>query len=47
MKECKCNALQPLCNHYRDGLAEVNLLLSVAIYVFVYELWGSKLDFGQ
>ena len=31
---------------HRDGLAEVNLLLCVTIYVFVHELSGGKFDFG-
>ena len=30
----------------KDGLAEGNLLLCVAIYVFVHELLGSTFDFG-
>ena len=34
----------PLWCH-RDGLAEVNLLLSVNIYVFVHELLAGKFDF--
>ena len=32
---------------HRNWLVEVNLLLSVTIYVFVYELLGIRFDFLQ
>ena len=32
---------------HRDGVVELNLLLSVAIHVFVHELLGGKFEFGK